>query len=128
MRKSAKFTAAQKKEQETEFVDCVGNMVAYCEREGGRIPAYDISTDKDVIDKIIKDLKEYNRNLIYTDTSLARQIEEYIALRKAMDENKRDREEAEAKGLEVPELTDKDLVDYEAAIAEGHRKDNEIEE
>lgn len=33
LRKSAKFTAAQNKEKKEDFVDCVGEMVAYCEKE-----------------------------------------------------------------------------------------------
>lgn len=32
LRKSAKFTAAQNKEQKNDFVDCIGEMVAYCEK------------------------------------------------------------------------------------------------
>ena len=88
MRKSAKFTAAQKKEQEADFVDCVGTMVAYCERVGGEIPKYDISVDYDIIDKVIRDLKEYNRSLVYGDTALAQQIENYIKNREHAEEMK----------------------------------------
>jgi predicted nucleic acid-binding protein len=40
IRKTAKFTAAQNKETKEDFVDCVGNLVAYCEKEGGKIPRH----------------------------------------------------------------------------------------
>lgn len=33
LRKTAKFTAAQNKEEKSEFVDCIGNLVTYCEKE-----------------------------------------------------------------------------------------------
>jgi len=74
LRKSAKFTAAQNKEEKTDFIDSVGELVAYCEKYGGQIPRYEIKTPYDIVDKIINDLKDYNRSLIYEDTALARQI------------------------------------------------------
>ena len=74
LRKSAKFTAAQNKEEKADFIDSVGELVAYCEKNGGQIPRYEIKTPYDIVDKIINDLKEYNRSLIYEDTALARQI------------------------------------------------------
>ena len=47
LRKSAKFTAAQNKEQKNDYVDSVGELVAMCERDGF-IPRYatDIPQDK----------------------------------------------------------------------------------
>ena len=72
LRKSAKFTAAQNKETKADFVESVGQIVAYCEKMGGQIPRYEIKTPLDVIDKVIDDLKEYNRSLIYEDKALAR--------------------------------------------------------
>ena len=58
LRKSAKFTAAQKKETQENFVDCVGSLVAYCEKEGGKIPKFEIETDYDIIDTVINDKEE----------------------------------------------------------------------
>jgi hypothetical protein len=40
LRKSAKFTAAQNKEEKADFIDSVGELVAYCEKNGGKIPRY----------------------------------------------------------------------------------------
>ena len=47
LRKSAKFTAAQNKEKKDDFIDCVGELVVMCEKEGF-IPRYatDIPQDK----------------------------------------------------------------------------------
>lgn len=126
MRKSAKFTAAQKKEQEADFVDCVGTMVAYCERVGGEIPKYDISVDYDIIDKVIRDLKEYNRSLVYGDTALAQQIENYIKNREHAEEMKRAKEEAKAQGLDAPLVTDEDIVEYRHAILKDQATDKVI--
>ena len=126
MRKSAKFTAAQKKEQEADFVDCVGTMVAYCERVGGEIPKYDISVDYDIIDKVIRDLKEYNRSLVYGDTALAQQIENYIKNRKHAEEMKRAKEEAKAQGLDAPLVTDEDIFEYQHAILKDQATDKVI--
>jgi hypothetical protein len=42
-------------------LDSAGELVAYCEKEGGRIPKYEITTPLDIVDKVIFDLKEYNK-------------------------------------------------------------------
>lgn len=108
LRKSMKLTAAQKKENEKDFIDSVGELVAYCEREGGQIPKYELTTDYDIVDKVIKDLKEYNKSLIYEDTALARQIEDYIKQRNIQNEMKEDKRRAQEQGREAFELSDKD--------------------
>ena len=61
LRKSAKFTAAQNKAEKNDFVDSVGELVAYCEKNGGQIPKYEIETPLDIIDKVIEDLKEQKK-------------------------------------------------------------------
>lgn len=116
LRKSAKFTAAQNKEEKHQFIDSVGQLVAYCEKYGGKIPRYEIKTPYDIIDKIIDDLKLYTRSLIYEDTALSRQIEDYIKQARAVLANKKDRQVAKQQGLDHPELTDQDLVDFKDFI------------
>ena len=54
LRKSAKFTAAQNKQEKSDFIDSIGQLVAYCEKNGGQIPRYEIDTPYDIVDKIIK--------------------------------------------------------------------------
>ena len=105
--KSAKFTEAQnKKDDKDNFVNSIGQLVDYCEREGGQIPKYEIKTDYDIVDTIVEDLKEYTKNLIYEDKSLAQEIEQYLKNKENAEAMKRDREEAKAKGLDVVELSD----------------------
>lgn len=116
LRKSAKFTAAQNKEEKKDFVDCVGNLVAYCEKEGGAIPKYDIKTDLDIIDTVINDLKQYTKDLIYEDKALATQIENYLKKREIAEQKKKDKIEAKEKGLDNVELEDKDYAEYYETI------------
>ena len=126
MRKSAKFTAAQNKDEKGDFVDCVGNLVAYCEEQGGRIPRYQIEENYDIIDKVIKDLKEYTKSLVYADTSLARQIENYLDQRKAADSKKKMEEEAKAQGKEAPDISDEDIIEHVNDVREQQEIDNEL--
>ena len=118
LRKSAKFTAAQNKEEKKDFVDCVGNLVAYCEKEGGAIPKYELKTDLDIVDTVINDLKKYTKDLIYEDKALATQIENYLKKREISDEQKRDREKAKALGLDNIQLKDEDYQEYYESIEE----------
>lgn len=116
LRKSAKFTAAQNKEEKGDFIDSIGQLVAYCQKYGGQIPRYKIDTPRDIVDKIINDLKEYNKTLIYSDTALAKQIQEYLKTIRIAAERKRDKEEAKNKGLDAPELSNQDILDFKNFI------------
>lgn len=93
LRKSGKFTEVQKEEKGSDLFDCVGNLVAYCEKEGGAIPRYDISAPKDIIDTIIFDMKKYTRELIYEDKLLGNQIEAYIKKKELAELKEKDDEE-----------------------------------
>jgi hypothetical protein len=44
------------------------------------------------MDKIIFDLKEYTKNLIYEDKALAQEIEKYIQDKRIADAKKKDKE------------------------------------
>ena len=116
LRKSAKFTAAQNKEEKNDFIDSIGELVAYCEKNGGQIPKYEIDTPYDIVDKIINDLKEYNKTLIYEDTALARQIQDYIKEARAAAAKKKDKIQAKEKGLDAPQLSDKDILEFKDFI------------
>jgi len=126
MMKAAKFTEAQNKADKADFVDSAGQLVAYCEKEGGQIPKYDIQTEQDVIDAVIADLKRYNKSLIYEDKSLAQEIEQYLKNKEAAEQMRRDRAEANAKGLEEVELKDEDFTDFKKALEEDSELDKEI--
>ena len=128
LRKSAKFTAAQNKEEKTDFIDSVGELVAYCEKYGGQIPRYEIKTPYDIVDKIINDLKDYNRSLIYEDTALARQIQDYIKEARAAAAAKKDRAQAKEKGLEAPQLSDQDILDFKEFVKQEEEQTLKITE
>lgn len=128
MMKSAKFTEAQNKADKTDFVDSVGQLVAYCEKEGGQIPKYEITVEKDVVDTIITDLKRYNKSLIYEDKSLAQEIEQYLKNREAAEQMKRDRAAALAQGLDDVELEDDDYADFREAIESDQAEDRRLAE
>jgi len=53
--KSGKFTAAQNKDAQGEFVDSVGEIVALCEQEGF-IPRYYTDGPQDKVDYTIRDM------------------------------------------------------------------------
>lgn len=112
LRKSMKVTAAQKKEENNQFIDSVGQLVAFCQKHGHKIPEFQIKAPHDIVDKVINDMKSYNRTLIYEDKALARQIEDYIKEARAAAARKKDREEAKKKGQDYYIITDKDILDY----------------
>jgi hypothetical protein len=53
--RSGKFTAAQNKEEQGEFVDSVGEIVAICEKQGF-IPRYYVDKPADKVDYVIQDM------------------------------------------------------------------------
>lgn len=126
LRKSAKFTAAQNKEQKADFIDSLGEMVAYCEKVGGVIPKFEITTDYDIVDKVIRDLKEYNRSLVYEDTALAHQVEDYIKKRETAESMKKDKAEAKAKGLHEVQISDSDYQEHLKMIQDEKAFDDEV--
>lgn len=88
MRKSAKFTAAQKKEEKVDAVDCVGELVSMCEREGF-IPRYATDIPQDKVDVTLRDMNEYVQKLVTQDLGFGQQIEDAlkkIQLQKEMQE------------------------------------------
>ena len=127
LRKSAKFTAVQNKEQNNSFLDSVGELVNYCESEkgGGPIPRLKIDEPYDKVDKIIADLKEYNKTLIYSDTTLSAQIEDYLKQRRILEEAKEERRKNGGKDIVV---TDEDYQQHFEAIQEDKEHDEEVYE
>lgn len=128
LRKSAKFTAAQNKEEKGKFVDSVGQLVAYCQKQGGRIPRYEISTPYDIIDKVIEDLKEYYKNLIYSDTALAKEIEDYIKAAKTAIEMKKDKAEAKQQGYDTHQITEQDTINFKQFLQQERQATNQVYE
>ena len=61
--------------------------------------------------------------MIYEDKSLAQEIEQYLKKREALDQIKRDKEEAKAKGLDYVEINDKDFEQDFERIAKEKEQD-----
>mgnify|MGYP006963744254 CR=1 FL=1 len=124
--KSAKFTEAQNKDNDTEEFDSVGAIVAFCEKEGGFIPEYKIDAPQDVIDTILADNKEYLQTLIHNDSNLSQQIEMFLKKKEILEEQKRDRLAARDNGSSIVEMIDKDLAARAMAIQDDIEQDDAL--
>lgn len=128
LRKSAKFTAAQNKEQKGDFVDSVGELIAMCERDGF-IPRFATDIPQDKVDMTLKDMNEYVRKLVTQDLGFGQQIED--SLKKIMIQNemnreaeKRQEEEGEDYDPYAPtELEDEEIVEHYDNLLEMRQKD-----
>lgn len=128
MMKSAKFTEAQNKEGDSTEFDSVGAIVAFCEKEGGFIPEYEITADKDIIDTIIRDNREYLNTLVHNDTNLSQQIENFLKKQEIMLEQKADRQKAKEQGQQDLNVTDKDYSEFYAEVQSQKELDQEMVE
>ena len=126
MMKSAKFTEAQNKDGNNDNFNSIGELVAFCEKEGGFIPRHEIEYPADIIDKVIMDLKEYTNNLIRQDVGLSQQIEQYIKRKEIAEEQKKNKQDAKDKGMDVVELNDEDYAKYYDDLELQRQKDAEL--
>lgn len=124
--KSAKFTEAQNKDSDTGEFDSVGAIVAFCEKEGGFIPEYEITADQDVIDTIVRDNHEYLETLIRNDTNLSERIDQFLKKQEILAEQKADRQKAKEEGPESIAATDQDYADFYNAVSADADKDKEF--
>ena len=126
--KSAKFTEAQNKDKDGSAIDSASAIVDFVQANSGYIPKFKCEQPQDLIDKIIFDLKDYTRNLIYEDKSLAQEIEQYLKEKRIAEEMKKDKEEAQKRGLSKKELQDDDLTTFKDQLERMKQQDiqNEI--
>ncbi len=126
LRKSAKFTAAQNKEEKSDYVDSVGELVEMCEREGF-IPRYATDIPQDKVDLTLKDMEGYLYKLVTKDLGFGQQIEDAlkkIQLQKEMSEN-----EAEINlddDIEIEGLDNEDYEEFYDSIAEQKELDEAV--
>lgn len=106
LRKSAKFTAAQNKEKKDDFIDCVGELVALCEKEGF-IPRFATDIPQDKVDITLKDMQNYTKKLVTQDLGFGQQIED--ALKKIQLQKELD---AQADADEPEQLSSEDYENY----------------
>ena len=127
LRKTAKFTAAQNKDDKDEYVDSVGELIAMCERDGF-IPRYVTDVPQDKVDATLKDMNDYVKKLVTQDLGFGQQIEDSlkkIQIQKEM----HDHEEAAALDEDnIEEMVDRDIEEFYSEIEEQKQKDKEIYE
>ena len=117
LRKSAKFTAAQNKDDKDEYVDSVGELIAMCEKDGF-IPRYVTDVPQDKVDATLKDMNDYVKKLVTQDLGFGQQIED--ALKKIQIQK-----EMEESFDQDVELDDNDFEEYHNAIEEQKQLDEE---
>ena len=117
LRKSAKFTAAQNKEQKNDYVDSVGELVAMCERDGF-IPRFATDIPQDKVDLTLKDMNSYVHKLVTQDLGFGQQIED--ALKKIQIQQQMNEAEETSMMMdgETPELIDEDYEEFYSSIEE----------
>ena len=127
LRKSAKFTAAQNKEQKNDYVDSVGELVAMCERDGF-IPRFATDIPQDKVDLTLKDMNSYVHKLVTQDLGFGQQIED--ALKKIQIQQQMNEAEETSMMMEgeTPELIDEDYEEFYNSIEEQKELDAQGDE
>jgi len=122
LRKSAKFTAAQNKEQKNDYVDSVGELVAMCERDGF-IPRFATDIPQDKVDLTLKDMNNYVHKLVTQDLGFGQQIED--ALKKIQIQQQMNEAEETVLRMDgdTPELIDEDYEEFYNSIEEQKAQD-----
>lgn len=131
LRKSAKFTAQQNKDEKGDFVDSIGQLIAICERDGF-IPRFATDIPQDKVDMTLRDMNEYVRKLVTQDLGFGQQIED--SLKKIMIQNEMNREAEERQAAEgddfdpyaPSELADEDFIEHYDNLLEMRQKDKEL--
>lgn len=121
LRKSAKFTAAQNKEDKNDYVDSVGELVAICEKDGF-IPRFITDISQDKIDITLKDMNNYVRKLVTQDLGFGQQIEDSIKKLQIQKEMLEQEDEFDFDEDEN-ELKNEDFEEYFEKIQEQKQKD-----
>jgi hypothetical protein len=124
LRKSAKFTAAQNKEDKSDYVDSVGELVAICEKEGF-IPRFATDIPQDKVDRTLKDMNNYLYKLVTQDLGFGQQIEDSlkkIQLQKEMNDAEINLDDEDIDS----ELIDQDYSDYYENVNDQLKHDKEI--
>ena len=117
LRKTAKFTAAQNKDDKDEYIDSIGELISMCEKDGF-IPRFVTDVPQDKVDATLKDMNDYVRKLVTQDLGFGQQIED--ALKKIQIQK-----EMEESFDQDVELDDNDFEEYHNAIEEQKQLDEE---
>lgn len=122
LRKSLKFTEAQRKEEKAAEFSSYGQIVAFAERNNPEdfIRPIDLTVNRDIVDKDIKNIKQYTKSLIEDDPAVYKLIEQYIRKREHLQAHEEDLENAEDG---IVQLKDKDLKNFNDSIEEQRQAD-----
>ena len=127
LRKSAKFTAAQNKEEKNDFVDSVGELVSMCEREGF-IPRFAIDIPQDKVDLTLKDMNKYLYKLVTQDLGFGQQIEDALQKIKIQQEMQENNDLSLDVDADSEELIDQDYEDFYQSVYNQKEKDLDMQE
>lgn len=127
LRKSAKFTAAQNKEQKSDYVDSVGELVAMCERDGF-IPRFATDIPQDKVDLTLKDMNSYVHKLVTQDLGFGQQIEDALKKIQIQQQMREAEETSKMMDGETPELIDEDYEEFYNSIEEQKELDAQGDE
>lgn len=127
LRKSAKFTAAQNKEQKSDYVDSVGELVAMCERDGF-IPRFATDIPQDKVDLTLKDMNSYVHKLVTQDLGFGQQIEDALKKIQIQQQMREAEETSKMMEGETPELIDEDYEEFYNSIEEQKELDAQGDE
>ena len=109
--KSGKFTAAQNKAENGEFVDSISELVAICESDGF-IPRYYTDGPMDKVDETLADIKGYINTLVVEEMNLGNLIESAVK-QMAQEEAKEEDEDIDDEDLSLEEIEALRDEDYE---------------
>ena len=110
--KSGKFTAAQNKSENGEFLDAVCELVVLCEKQGF-IPRFYTDGPKDRVDETLLDLKQYTHSLVVEEMNLGNLIENAIKQMAAEEAREEDEDiEDELTLDQLDALRDEDFEEF----------------
>lgn len=124
--KSGKFTAAQNKAENGEYLDSIGELVVICEKEGF-IPRYYTGGPNDRVDETLMDLKNYTHSLVVDEMNLGNLIEN--AVKQMVEQEAKEEDEDVEDELEydtLDELKDEDFSEFGEFIEEEELSDEEL--
>lgn len=124
--KSGKFTAAQNKAENGEYLDSIGELVVICEKEGF-IPRYYTGGPNDRVDETLIDLKNYTHSLVVDEMNLGNLIEN--AVKQMVEQEAKEEDEDVEDELDydtLDELKDEDFSEFGEFIEEEELSDEEL--
>lgn len=121
--KSGKFTAAQNKAEDGEYLNSISEFVTLCEQEGF-IPRFYINQPNDVVDATIADMKDYTRRLVVEEMNLGNLIENAVK-QMALEESKIELGNEDDEDTEELLLRDKDFSDFSDFVGNEKLTDEE---